>query len=77
MERQFCYRNLAGMPTLGDVRAAVLPLESEATTLATSGCSGAKYSIPIPPDPIPRPHLKQSYPKLTLMEGDIVEGDRL
>ena len=55
------------MQTTGDVRAAVLPLESEATTLATSGCSGGKYSIPIPPDPFPPPHRKQSYPKLTLL----------
>ena len=50
------------MPTLGDVRAAVLPRQSEATTLATSAASGGKYSIPIP-----HPHLKQSDPKLMLL----------
>ena len=41
------------MQTTGDIRAAVLPLESEGTTLATSGCWGAKYSIPIPHSPFP------------------------
>ena len=49
------------MLTLGDVWAVGKPLESGATTLATSSCSGGKYSIPIP-----HPHRKQSDPKLTL-----------
>ena len=61
------------MPTLDDVRAVDKLCESEGTTLATSGCEGGKYSIPHSELRIancefslPHPHLKQSYPKLTL-----------
>ena len=52
-KRQFCYRDLAGMPTLGDIRTVGKPRESKATTLAKSPCLGGKYSIPIPDSPFP------------------------
>ena len=47
------------MPTLGEVRAVGKPRQSEATTLATSGCWGAKYFIPIPHSP-PSPETVRS-----------------
>ena len=68
MERQFCYRDLAGMPTLGDVWAVGKPRQSEATTLATFGCSGAKYSIPIPHSPRP---LSPRSPETVLSKTDV------
>ena len=40
------------MPTIGDVRAAVLPPESEATILGTSGGWGENDSIPHSPRPL-------------------------
>ena len=54
------------MLTLGDIWVVGKSLESEMTTLGIALQWGEKYSIPHSLFPIPHPHLKQSYPKLTL-----------
>ena len=55
------------MTTLGDVREIGKSLESEITTLGIALRWGEKYSIPHFLFPILHPHLKQYYPKLTLL----------
>ena len=54
------------MPTLGEIQAVGKPLDERSDRTGYIWLLGSKVLHPDSPFPIPRPHRKQSYPKLTL-----------
>ena len=58
------------MPTLGEIRAVGKPLDERSDRTGYIWLQGSKVLHPYSPFPIPRPHRKQSYPKLTFFSID-------